>query len=69
MGMEISFAIQKVEERFDYEGNEISTEAWNTIRTFVAETVTKHNKQCPLCPTWMGSKRYTYCPDCGHKLR
>lgn len=65
--MDIHMAVQKVEERFDYEGNEISTEAWNTIRTFVTETLTKRT-ECPLCCSWKGAKRYVYCPDCGNKL-
>jgi len=44
--MDIHLAVQKVEERFDYEGNELSTEAWNTIRAFIAEALKpSHNNQ------------------------
>ena len=52
--MDIHLAVQKVEERFDYEGNELSTEAWNTIRAFIAEALKpSHNNAmdaiCPAC--------------------
>ena len=48
--MNIHLAVQKVEERFDYEGNELSTEAWNTIRAFIAEALKpSHNSAMVPC--------------------
>jgi hypothetical protein len=48
---DIQLAVQKVEERFDYEGNELSTEAWQTIRAFIAEALkSSHNSRVMQCP-------------------
>jgi len=27
-----------------------------------------NKKDCSLCSTWKGNKRYKFCPDCGKKL-
>jgi hypothetical protein len=44
--MDILLAIQRVEERFLYEGDEIATEAWQYIRAFIVEALKpSHNKQ------------------------
>jgi DnaJ-class molecular chaperone len=70
--MDILLAVQKVEERFDYEGNAVSTEAWITIRSFVAEALKpSHNTQSKPCTTCGGkgmSVVWTFCPECGSRF-
>lgn len=38
-------------------------------KSFELECVTEQTSECHLCDTWKGLSHFTFCPDCGFKLK
>ena len=41
----------------------------NALNDFAKLSHNKQSAPCSLCTSWSGHSRYTFCPDCGRKLR
>jgi NTP pyrophosphatase (non-canonical NTP hydrolase) len=50
--------------RSNLDATECTAIAWEEIKNRYTD-----NACCDLCKTWIGNKRYVFCPDCGFQLR
>jgi len=43
-------------------------DAMEGYRNYNGDSIFGESRECEMCVTWIGNKRYKFCPDCGRQL-